>query len=47
MRAKVEELFDHQESPVLAAAQFLNKVHETAKNAGLTFCQQPLTNWPA
>jgi hypothetical protein len=35
-----------------AAAQFVaakiqDKVHAAAKTAGLTFCQQPLTNWPA
>jgi hypothetical protein len=30
-----------------AAAKFQDKVHETAKGLGLTFCQQPLTNWPA
>jgi len=31
----------------LAAAQLQDKVHETAKRVGLTFCQQALTNWPA
>jgi hypothetical protein len=30
-----------------AAAQIQDKVHAAAKSAGLTFCQQPLTNWPA
>ena len=30
-----------------AAAHAQDKVHEAAKNAGLTLCQQPLTNWPA
>jgi hypothetical protein len=30
-----------------AAAQIQDKVHAAAKAAGLTFCQQPLTNWPA
>jgi hypothetical protein len=35
-----------------AAAQFAaghlqDQVHTAAKQAGLTFCQQPLTNWPA
>jgi hypothetical protein len=30
-----------------AAAQIQDKVHAAAKAAGLTFCQQALTNWPA
>ena len=30
-----------------AAAQLQDKVHQFAKMAGLTFCQQSLTNWPA
>jgi hypothetical protein len=30
-----------------AAAQIQDNVHRTAKAAGLTFCQQALTNWPA
>ena len=30
-----------------AAAQIQDKVHTAAKAAGLTFCQQALTNWPA
>ena len=30
-----------------AAGRIQDKVHEQAKVAGLTFCQQPLTNWPA
>jgi hypothetical protein len=35
-----------------AAAQFAaghlqDQVHAAARKAGLTFCQQPLTNWPA
>jgi hypothetical protein len=30
-----------------AAAQLQDRVHAAAKTAGLTFCQQPLTNWPA
>ena len=45
--ALVKKDIDTAAAAQLAAAQFLNKVHETAKNAGLTFCQQPLTNWPA
>jgi hypothetical protein len=31
----------------LAAGQLQDEVHRSAKAAGLTFCQQPLTNWPA
>jgi hypothetical protein len=31
----------------LAAGRIQDKVHEQAKAVGLTFCQQPLTNWPA
>ena len=30
-----------------AAAQIQDRVHTAAKTAGLTFCQQALTNWPA
>jgi hypothetical protein len=30
-----------------AAGQIQDKVHTAAKAAGLTFCQQHLTNWPA
>ncbi len=30
-----------------AAVKIQDKVHEAAKAAGLTFCQQALTNWPA
>lgn len=28
------------------AARLQDNVHKEAKRAGLTFCQQPLTNWP-
>jgi hypothetical protein len=31
----------------IAAARIQDKVHRQAQAAGLTFCQQPLTNWPA
>lgn len=31
----------------LAAGQLQDKVHQAARRAGLTFCQQALTNWPA
>jgi hypothetical protein len=30
-----------------AAGRLQDQVHKAAKQAGLTFCQQPLTNWPA
>jgi hypothetical protein len=30
-----------------AAAKIQDKVHTAARAAGLTFCQQALTNWPA
>jgi hypothetical protein len=30
-----------------AAGKIQDKVHTAAKAVGLTFCQQPLTNWPA
>jgi hypothetical protein len=29
-----------------AAGRLQDRVHTSAKAAGLTFCQQPLTNWP-
>ena len=31
----------------LAAGQLQDKVHRAARQVGLTFCQQALTNWPA
>ena len=31
----------------IAAGRIQDKVHQQAKVLGLTFCQQPLTNWPA
>jgi hypothetical protein len=43
----VKKDIDTAAAAQLAAAQFQNRVHQSAKNAGLTFCQQPLTNWPA
>jgi hypothetical protein len=31
----------------LAAKTAGGKIHAEAKALGLTFCEQPLTNWPA
>jgi len=31
----------------IAAGRLQDEVHAAEKAAGLTFCQQPLTNWPA
>jgi hypothetical protein len=49
---KVHDSLVKNDIDTAAAAQFAaahaqDKVHEEAKLAGLTFCQQPLTNWPA
>jgi hypothetical protein len=43
----VKKNIDTAAAAQFAAAQSQDKVHEFAKAAGLTFCQQPLTNWPA
>jgi hypothetical protein len=43
----VKKDIDTAAAAQFAAAQIQDKVHQTAKTAGLTFCQQPLTNWPA
>jgi hypothetical protein len=43
----VKKDIDTAAAAQFAAAKFQDKVHETAKGLGLTFCQQPLTNWPA
>lgn len=43
----VKKDIDTAAAAQFAAAKFQDKVHETAKSLGLTFCQQPLTNWPA
>ena len=45
--ALVKKDIDTAAAAQFAAAQFQDKVHESAKTAGLTFCQQALTNWPA
>jgi hypothetical protein len=43
----VKKDIDTAAAAQFAAAQIQDKVHQAAKTAGLTFCQQPLTNWPA
>jgi len=45
--ALVKKDIDTAAAAQLAAAQIQDKVHMAAKTAGLTFCQQGLTNWPA
>jgi hypothetical protein len=45
--ALVKKDVDTAAAAQFAAAHAQDKVHEAAKAAGLTFCQQPLTNWPA
>jgi hypothetical protein len=45
--ALVKKNIDFAAGAQFAAAHFQDKVHEIAKGLGLTFCQQPLTNWPA
>ena len=45
--ALVKSNLDVAAAAQFAAAQIQDKVHTAAKAAGLTFCQQPLTNWPA
>ena len=45
--ALVKSNLDVAAAAQFAAAQLQDKVHTAAKAAGLTFCQQPLTNWPA
>lgn len=42
----VEKNRDAAISAQFRAARLQDKVHAQAKAAGLTFCQQPLTNWP-
>jgi hypothetical protein len=45
--ALVKSNIDLAAAAQLAAAQIQDRVHTAAKSAGLTFCQQALTNWPA
>jgi hypothetical protein len=45
--ALVKKDIDTAAAAQFAAATFQDRVHQAAKTAGLTFCQQPLTNWPA
>jgi hypothetical protein len=43
----VKKDYDTASAAQLAAGQIQDRVHSSAKSAGLTFCQQNLTNWPA
>ena len=43
----VKNDYDTASAAQLAAGQIQDRVHKAAKAAGLTFCQQSLTNWPA
>jgi hypothetical protein len=45
--ALVKSNIDTAAAAQFAAAQIQDRVHTAAKTAGLTFCQQALTNWPA
>ena len=45
--ALVKSNVDTAAAAQFAAAQIQDRVHAAAKTAGLTFCQQALTNWPA
>jgi hypothetical protein len=45
--ALVKSDLDTAAAAQLAAGKIQDKVHTAAKAVGLTFCQQPLTNWPA
>ena len=45
--ALVKKDYDTASAAQLAAGQIQDRVHTAAKAAGLTFCQQSLTNWPA
>jgi hypothetical protein len=38
--------YDVASAAQFAAGRLQDRVHTAAKAAGLTFCQQPLTNWP-
>jgi len=45
--ALVKNDYDTASAAQLAAGQIQDRVHTAARAAGLTFCQQSLTNWPA
>lgn len=45
--AIVKKDWDTASAAQLAAGQIQDRVHTAAQTAGLTFCQQRLTNWPA
>ena len=45
--ALVKNNIDVAAAAQLAAGQIQDRVHSQARLLGLTFCQQPLTNWPA
>jgi hypothetical protein len=45
--ALVKNNIDVAAAAQIAAGRIQDKVHQQAKVLGLTFCQQPLTNWPA
>lgn len=45
--ALVKKNYDVAAAGQLAAGQLSDKVHQSARGLGLTFCQQQLTNWPA
>jgi hypothetical protein len=44
--ALVKSNLDVASAAQFAAGRLQDRVHTAAKAAGLTFCQQPLTNWP-
>ena len=44
--ALVKSNYDVATAAQFAAGRLQDRVHTAAKAAGLTFCQQPLTNWP-
>ena len=44
--ALVKSNFDVASAAQFAAGRLQDRVHTSAKAAGLTFCQQSLTNWP-
>ena len=45
--ALVKKDYDTAAAGQFAAGQLSDKVHQSARRLGLTFCQQQLTNWPA